>query len=454
MAAFALLEAEAARVVGHDRARAAGLLTQAGLALVASGPVDRVAAAAERAVDLAPAGAELLPAVLQASVLAPLGQHDRARSLLREHRVALQGVDPAGPGHEVLAVAALVHVWMEAYEDAERLLAWYVEGCREQGAVVALAVPLSIWARLHLRRGSLADAARLSEEAVALGEVAAGSFVHAATLSTAALVAANLGEAEACVRHAEQASAIALRLDLTSTLAAVEQTLGFLALGAGDVATAIVHLERARDHTRRFGAVDPSFLSTHADLAEAYARAGRPADAATVIDELASGAEMTGGAWAAAATARCRLLVEGDDRSDEHIANALAAHTRLAQPFELARTQLCAGERLRRARRRGDARAQLTAAHAAFAAVGAERWAERAAHELRAAGGRRTGPSPGDAVLTAREADVCALVAAGATNREVAAKLYLSPRTVEHHLRTVYRKLGVRSRTEMIGRVT
>ncbi|HWM11193.1 MAG TPA: helix-turn-helix transcriptional regulator, partial [Solirubrobacteraceae bacterium] len=290
----------------------------------------------------------------------------------------------------------------------------------------------------------------LSDEAVSLGEDAVGSFLHSVTLTTAAFVAANLGDAGACTRHAEHARAIALRLDLTSTLACAEQALGFLALGAGDAATAVVHLERAHEHTQRFGSRDPSFLYTHADLVEAYVRSGRSAEAAALTDELAAGAAATGGAWAAAATARCRLLVEGD-RLDEHIATALAAHARLAQPFELARTQLCAGEQLRRARRRADARPHLAGAHATFAALGAEPWATRAAHELRAAGGRRSERSPDVEVLTARERDVCLLVAGGASNREVAAALYLSTRTVEHHLRMAYRKLGVRSRTGLTG---
>ena len=450
-AAFALLDAEADLVVGHDPARAAGLLTQAGVTLVAHGPMDRLAALAERALALAPPEAELVPAVLRASALATLGEHARARTLLRRRHAELRCLDPTGPGHEILAVAALVHLWMEDYEDAERLLVWLVETCRERGAIVALAFPLAVSASLHLRRGSLAEAARLSDEAVALGEDAVGSFLHSVTLTTAAFVAANLGDAQACVRHAERARAIALRLDLTSTLACAEQALGFLALGAGDAATAVVHLERAREHTQRFGSRDPSFLYTHADLAEAYVRAGRPADAAALTAELAAGAAVTGGAWAAAATARCRLLVEGDDRLDEHIAAALAAHARLTQPFELARTQLCAGERLRRARRRADARPHLAGAYATFAALGTEHWAARAAHELRATGGRRGESPPNDERLTARERDVCALVAGGATNREVAAALYMSPRTVEHHLRMAYRKLGVRSRTEMTG---
>jgi DNA-binding CsgD family transcriptional regulator/tetratricopeptide (TPR) repeat protein len=452
MAAFALLEAEAERVVAHDPGRAAGLLIQAGVALVAHGPMDRLAALAERALALAPPEAEIVPAVLHASALATLGEHRRARMLLRHRHAALRALDPTGPGHEILAVAALVHLWMEDYDDAERLLVRLVETCRERGAIVALAFPLAVSASLHLRRGRLGEARRLSEEAVGLGEDAVGSFLHSVTLTTAAFVAANLGDAEACIRHAEAARAIALRLDLTSTLACAEQALGFLALGAGDAATAVVHLERAREHTRRFGSRDPSFLYTHADLAEAYVRSDRAVDAVAVTDELSAGAAATGGAWAAAATARCRLLIDGPGRLDEHLEAALAAHARLPQPFELARTQLCAGEQLRRARRRADARAQLAAAHATFAALGAELWAARAASELRAAGGPGQGV-PNAGLLTAREQDVCELVAGGATNREVAAALYLSPRTVEHHLRIAYRKLGVRSRTEMSGRL-
>jgi DNA-binding CsgD family transcriptional regulator/tetratricopeptide (TPR) repeat protein len=452
MAAFALLEAEAERVVEHDRARAAGLLTQAGVGLVAHGSMDRLAELAERALTLAPPEAELVPAVLHASALATLGEHDRARTLLRRRHEALRALDPTGPGHEILAVAALVHLWMEDYEDAERLLVWLVEACRERGAVVALAFPLTVSASLHLRRGSLGEAARISDEAVGLGEDAVGSFLHSVTLTTAAFVAAYLGDAEACTRHAEQARAIGLRLDLTSTLACAEQALGFLALGAGDPATAVVHLEAAREHTRRFGSRDPSFLYTHADLAEAYVRAGRSADAAALTDELADGAAATGGAWAAAAAARCRLLTDGDG-IDEHLATALGAHARLAQPFELARTQLCAGEQLRRARRRTDARPHLTSAYTTFAALGAQQWAARAASELRAAGGRRTERPPDSEALTARERDVCVLVAGGATNREAAAALHMSPRTVEHHLRMAYRKLGVRSRTEMTARL-
>ncbi|MCW3001199.1 MAG: transcriptional regulator, LuxR family, partial [Conexibacter sp.] len=148
---------------------------------------------------------------------------------------------------------------------------------------------------------------------------------------------------------------------------------------------------------------------------------------------------------------RCRGLVEPDGALDLHLEAALAAHARLPLPFELARTRLCFGERLRRARRRSEAREHLTAAHETFTALGAPHWARRAEQELAATGGRRPQGLSQDE-LTPRELDVCGLVAGGATNKEAAAALFISTRTVEHHLRIAYRKLGLRSRSELTRR--
>jgi DNA-binding CsgD family transcriptional regulator len=169
-----------------------------------------------------------------------------------------------------------------------------------------------------------------------------------------------------------------------------------------------------------------------------------------VLAELEAGAELTGGAWARAAVERCRGLLGPEDEVEARLAAALAAHADPAMPFEAARTRLALGERLRRTRRPAAARAQLAAARDAFAAMGGRSWAARAERELAAAGGDAV--ARGSDALTARERDVCDLVAAGATNREVAAALFLSPRTVEHHLRIAYRKLGVRSRSELAAR--
>jgi DNA-binding CsgD family transcriptional regulator len=388
--------------------------------------------------------------VIGAEALVSLGEHARARALLHDHEPALRTWDPTAPGHEVLAVAGLCRLWLGDHEAAEAALTRLVEAGRAAGAASVQALPLAILATLHVRRGDLARAAECAEEAAEIAETGMGGFGFALALAARAMVAGHRGDAATCLPTAERMLALGADLELTSTLAAAEQALGQLHLGTGDAATAAVHLERALAHTHAHGTRDPAFLFTHADLIEALVRSGRADDAAPVLAELEAGAALTGGAWARAAVERCRGLLGPVDEVERRLAAALAAHADPAMPFEVARTRLALGERLRRDRRPAAARAQLAAARDAFAAMGGRSWAARAERELAAAGGD---PAPrGTDELTARERDVCDLVAAGATNREVAAALFLSPRTVEHHLRLAYRKLGVRSRSELAAR--
>ena len=125
-------------------------------------------------------------------------------------------------------------------------------------------------------------------------------------------------------------------------------------------------------------------------------------------------------------------------------------HERAGRPFERARTELAFGEFLRRLRRRAQARTHLRAALERFEALGAALWSERARGELRASGetARKRDPSTLDE-LTAQEVHIAQLVAEGRTNRDVAGQLFLSPRTIDFHLRNVYRKLGIASRMEL-----
>jgi DNA-binding CsgD family transcriptional regulator len=197
-------------------------------------------------------------------------------------------------------------------------------------------------------------------------------------------------------------------------------------------------------------------MFNESDLTEAYVRAGRRDDAERSLEELRAGARATGGAWAAAAVARYAALLDGDGEIDAYLAEAIAAHERVDFAFEEARTRLIFGERLRRARRRTDARPLLAAAETAFRAQGAVRWADRAAAELRAGGLLESAPRTERPIatdgLTEREREICTLVVGGATNAEVAAALFISPRTVEHHLHRIYRKVGVRSRSQLAAR--
>jgi DNA-binding CsgD family transcriptional regulator len=149
---------------------------------------------------------------------------------------------------------------------------------------------------------------------------------------------------------------------------------------------------------------------------------------------------------------RCRALLAGETReADELFTSALATCGEAPRPFERARTELAFGEFLRRTRRRREAREHLKAAQQRFESLGAPAWAERARVELRASGqtARRREPSTRDD-LTAQELQIARLVAAGLSNRDVAAQLFLSPRTIDFHLRNVFRKLGISSRMQLI----
>jgi len=150
--------------------------------------------------------------------------------------------------------------------------------------------------------------------------------------------------------------------------------------------------------------------------------------------------------------ARCRALVATDTGEiDDHYRAAIALHAEHRQPFEYARTMLLYGEFLRRARRRTDARELLRQALETFEGLGAKLWAERAAAELRATGAtaRKRDDSTRDD-LTPQELQIVRLVSQGRTNADVAGQLFLSPKTVQYHLRKVFAKLAIASRTELV----
>jgi DNA-binding CsgD family transcriptional regulator len=184
---------------------------------------------------------------------------------------------------------------------------------------------------------------------------------------------------------------------------------------------------------------------------EAAARAGEVATAHDGLDSYEAWAECTGAAWARAVALHGRALLADDDEECERLFEAaLDMHAQAVRPFERARTQLAFGEFLRRTRRPREARQHLRAALDGFEALGAELWAERARVELRASGqtARRRVADARDQ-LTEQELQIAHFVAQGLSNREVGAQLFLSPRTIAAHLRNIFRKLGISSRTEL-----
>ena len=191
-------------------------------------------------------------------------------------------------------------------------------------------------------------------------------------------------------------------------------------------------------------------LAPEPELVEALTRLDRRAEAHVALARYADIATAKGQPWALARLHRARGVVAAAGAFDEPFAAALAEHARTSDTYEAARTRLLYGERLRRARRPGAARDELRRAYAAFDRIGAAPLRDRAARELAATGET---PAPrADArldELTPQELAVATMAARGQTNREVAATLFLSPKTVEYHLRHVYQKLDVRSRADL-----
>ncbi|MFD6479051.1 AAA family ATPase [Streptomyces anulatus] len=271
-----------------------------------------------------------------------------------------------------------------------------------------------------------------------------------------ALAASVEGPAEACAAHGDAALAGAGPHGLAQavTLATWARARADLASGRPGEAAArlapLVGTGAARGHFAARMLAVPCWVEA-AVLGGRLPEESRELQAA--VDEFASWAARTADPGAPAQLARCRALLAPADEADARYAEALAHHGRAGGDFERARTQLLYGQWLRRRRRTREARGPLRDALVAFQRCSARAWADRAAGELRAAGepvGASRSAADGPlAALTPQQLRIARCVAEGATNREVALRLSLSPRTVDHHLRNVFAALGIRSRTEL-----
>jgi DNA-binding CsgD family transcriptional regulator len=330
----------------------------------------------------------------------------------------------------------------------ERVTAVVAE-CREQGAIGLLPMALHGLAIAQIQRGRHRDAANSAAEGLRLAEdtgAGARAWHLRCILSWLAAVA---GDVEHCRGLAEDSVGCAVRDGVTLAAAWGDWALALLDLGTGAPGAALDRLEA----TAAAGSYHPLVATLYApDQVEAAVRAGQPDRAQDPAARFGEWAAATGQPWTAAVAARCRALLSVDDDAERHFADAVSFHELGGRPFEHARTRLAYGEWLRRERRRVDARLQLAAAQATFSELGAEPWAERARTELRAAGVpvvASAGGSEAVSRLTAQELHVVRLAAQGRTNREIAARLFLSPRTVSYHLYKAFPKLGIGSRAEL-----
>jgi len=343
-----------------------------------------------------------------------------------------------------LAGQAAAFIW--DYDGWDVLTARQEQLAREAGALTVLPITLSVRGGVHLFAGELTIAASLVDRIEALADVTdARALRHAAIL----LAAFRGRELDAQELFAANAKESASRREGTG-------------VNVTHWATAVLYNGLARYHDAYAAAeavlADPDDLSfgplATVELAEAASRTGRADTAVPAVERLEAATMVSGAPWGVASAARSRALLSDGDAADALYRDAIDRLRPTALRVDLARSHLVYGEWLRRERRHVEAREQLRIAHGLFSDFGMEGFAERARVELRATGEHaRSRSVETENELTPQEAQISQLVAEGATNAEIAAQLFISPSTVEYHLHKVFRKLGVKSRTQLARQI-
>ena len=444
----ALLLAGAGDVAASDPRKALDMLFDAGEAAIYAGDAAATIAAGRLAgqlqlvsheagfvVDLLSGVASLMEAQTAAAsaqveeVVARAGHFDNPRWL------AWAGTAAGATGQD-RAESAL-------YQRANAL-------ARRSAAVTALTSVLESFGFSGVMAGRYATVAADAAEGLQLAREA--GFVNSVCYhqATLALVAAVRGRDDECHGYAGEVRTTATAHGLGLQNAIAEWARALLDLGAGRFSPAVDRLERLAGGGPGTNHPFVVLIATP-DLVEAAVRSQR----LDIAQEALAGLERFTGtgapSWAQAVRSRCRGLLSAGVAAGRHYEEALRLHAGSQRSFDRARTELVYAEHIRRSRRRVEAREHLRIAIDEFDRLGAGPWAERARNELCATGetARRREVAVSDE-LTPQELQVARYVADGATNKEVAAHLFLSPRTVDYHLRKVFLKLGISSRSELM----
>ncbi|MET7463734.1 LuxR C-terminal-related transcriptional regulator [Nonomuraea sp. NPDC005501] len=353
---------------------------------------------------------------------------------------------PAAPA-DLRADAASHAIVIGDFTAARELALAFSQECRTAGTIGRVPMALAQLSVADLYLGRYAESAAAANEGLRIAEDTGQLHRLAHQYGVLAWIAAIEGDEPRCRILAQRNLAHFIAEQVATGASWGTWALAMLDLGLGRWQAALDRLDEAAR-----GPLGSQVTAVYfaPDQVEAAVRLGRPDAAAGAFDRFRRWAEATELPWALAVLARCRALLAPDEEAVELFEVAVRATGR---PFEQARAELLRGEWLRRAqRKKHEARAPLRRAVDLFEQLGASLWADRARAELRAAGERAapaTAASTPAAQLTAQEMQVVRLAAAGATNKEIAAQLFLSPKTVGHHLYRAFPKLGVTSRTEL-----
>ena len=443
-----LLLRAATEIAPIDETRTLQLLNLAGLAAAYAGDKDSAVAIAEVARGLR---ADESPFVqMLAQLLIGLGAYAEgdfadAAPRLRAALDLAEDLDDDAAGAQPLALlfAGRAALYLGDDRAAYRTHHEAAARARASGAISIVTQILPRLATTEVWEGRWSSAAANAREGLRLAREIGQHDVAAQQLVMLGLIAALRGSEDECRSLAAESRELASARGLGIVAEIAQWAVALLELALGS----------AHEAFRRSRAISttPVVFWGGLDRIEAAIRADETETATAWLEVFERWAESTAAAWPRAVSLHCHaLLAEEDSEAEGLWLAALDAHADSHRPFERARTELTYGEFLRRARRRVEAREHLRTALDVFEALGATLWAERAQLELRASGqtARKRDPST-RAELTPQELQIARFVAEGHTNREVAAQLFLSPRTIAFHLRNVYRKLGINSRTAL-----
>ncbi|WP_425858112.1 LuxR C-terminal-related transcriptional regulator [Micromonospora sp. DT46] len=449
----ATLLAAAAALAGTDRALALGALVRAGEAACFTGDQYRYADVARRAQLLRrpddPPATELLSAYVAGTAATLRGDHEQAGPALR--RAVVLGGQLTGPALTpgALTCAAAAGLLVAVDGAAHRLAERAVELARERGELSALPRALELRAAAEYWLGRHEAATDSSREGLRIARDTGQENWAGVHLGMLAVLAAIRADRDTALRRIREIGEDPGAHSRPRALA--QWALAVLDLVDNRPAAAAARLAALACPGTGRGQVLVLVMATPYLVEAAAAVADRPAAGAAlaVFDRWAS---STASPSRRALSARCHGLLapRGSAEAEHEFRTALRLHPTDAGAFERARTELLLGRELRRSRRPRAAREHLHAAREAFTLLGAATWAEQATTELRAAG-ESVGPPEESAarLLTGQQLRIAQLVAEGATNREIAARMFLSTRTVDHHLRNIFHRLNIRSRTEL-----
>jgi DNA-binding CsgD family transcriptional regulator len=447
----------AAGDLGQDRHLALTAMLRAGEALLLSGDYPRYADVAKKAQTLRrsdePIGTQLMFEQFAGMEAMFKGDYSSADPPLRRVVNLAHTLDDPIALTQATISAILLGDDIQAYRLAIRA----ASVARANGDISTVPKTLELAAAAEFALGRYDSATTTLLEALPLARASGQESLASSILATLAVLAALLGDKETCMQRVREAREHTTSHGVNRPEAIIEWALGVLDLVYGRPAEALTRLKTLLSPKTGHGQLVIQIAATP-HLVEAAVRVGQMRPAVLAQSLFHPWAVNTGNpAWLALA-ARCRALIAGEEgEAEAHYREALQFHA-LADSdsdFERARTELLFGQELRRGRRPSAAREHLRSALEAFRRFDAQPWIEQATAELRAAGDQVEHRDVDIAeALTPQQLQIARLAAAGATNREVAAQMFLSTRTVDHHMRNIFARLGIRSRIDLARLIT